>query len=132
MGVAMTFRQWSNSNLHYGRQLLHSGLEGARSGEHAFLGEGRLSPCLNRSVRIALAPAALGACLGYFGSQPGGRRRSAARAITCGVLGCIVGFGVGVAWDNRCLAASIAAGAMRNIGRVRDEHWLEGHPIDYA
>jgi hypothetical protein len=132
MGVAMTLRQWSSSNLHYGRKLLDSGLEGARSGEQAFLGGARLSPFLNRSARIALAPAALGACLGLFGSHPGGRHRTAARAFTCGVLGCVVGFGAGVAWDNRRLAASIASGAMRNIGRVRDEHWLDRHPIDYA
>jgi hypothetical protein len=52
--------------------------------------------------------------------------------ITCGALGCVVGFGAGVAWDNRRLAASIASAAMRNIGRVRDEHWLDRHPIDYA
>lgn len=128
----MTLRQWSSSNLHYGRKLLDSGLEGARSGEQAFLGGARLSPFLNRSVRIALAPAALGACLGFFGSRPGSRHRSAARVVTCGVLGCIVGFGAGVAWGNRRLAASIASGAMRNIGRVRDEHWLDRHPIDYA
>ena len=128
----MTLRQWSSSSLHYGRKLLDSGLEGARSGELAFLGGTRLSPLLNRSARSALAPAALGACLGFLGSHPGGRPGSGARAITCGFLGGIVGFGAGIAWDNRRLAASVAAGAMRNIGRVRDQHWLDRHPIDYA
>jgi hypothetical protein len=128
----MTLRQWSNSNLHYGRKLLDSGLQGARSGEQAFLGGAHLSPVLNRSARIALGPAALGACLGVIGSQSGGRRHSAARVFTCGVLGCVVGFGAGVVWDNRRLAASIAAGARKSMGRVRDEHWLDHHPIDYA
>ena len=128
----MTLRQWSSSNLHYGRKLLDSGLQGARSGEKAFLHGARLTPYLDRSVRIALAPAALGACLGLIGSHPGCRRRSAGRAFTYGVLGCVVGFGAGVAWRSRGLAASVASGAMRNIGRVRDEHWLERHPIDYA
>lgn len=128
----MTLRQWSSSNLHYGRKLLGSGLEGARSGEQAYLGGARLSPLLNRSARIALAPAALGACLGFLGSHPGRPSKSAARAFACGVLGGIVGFGAGVAWDSRRLAASIASGAKKNIGRVRDEHWLDRHPIDYA
>lgn len=128
----MTLRQWSSSNLHYGRKLLDSGLEGARSGEQAFLGGARLTPLLNRSARIALAPTALGACLGFLVSHPGKRRKSATRAFTCGVLGGIVGFGAGVAWDSRRLAASIASGAKKNIGRVRDEHWLDRHPIDYA
>jgi len=49
-----------------------------------------------------------------------------------GLLGSAIGFGAGIAWQDRRLAASVARGALRNIGRVRDEHWLEGHPIDYA
>jgi hypothetical protein len=49
-----------------------------------------------------------------------------------GLLGGAIGFGAGIAWENRRLAASAASGALRNIGRVRDEHWLERHPIDYA
>jgi hypothetical protein len=128
----MTFRQWSSSSLHYGRELLDSGLEGARSGEQAFLAGARLSPYLKRSARVAVAPAALGACLGFLGSHPGSRHKSAARAFACGVLGCMVGFGAGIAWDNRRLAASIASSARKNIGKVRDQHWLDRHPIDYA
>jgi len=26
----------------------------------------------------------------------------------------------------------VADGALRNIDKARDEHWLEKHPIDYA
>jgi hypothetical protein len=37
-----------------------------------------------------------------------------------------------IAWQSRRLTACAANGALRNIGRVRDEHWLETHPIDYA
>jgi hypothetical protein len=128
----MTFRQWSNSNLEYGRRLLDSGVQGARSGERAFLHGTRLSPYLNQSLRVALGPAALGACLGVLGSHPRARRGSAARALICATLGCVVGFGAGIAWKSRGLAASVACGAIRNIGRARDEHWLERHPIDYA
>src|SRR5512147_1735520 len=126
----MTLHQWSNSSLHYGRKLLDSGLEGARSAEHEFLHGSRLTPYLNRSVRIALGPAALGACLGFIGSHPHTRQRSAVRAMAFGVLGGVIGFGAGVAWETRRLAASVAHGAMKNMERVRDEHWLEQHPID--
>jgi len=49
-----------------------------------------------------------------------------------GLLGGAIGFGAGVVWQDRCLAASVARGALRNIGRVRDQHWLDRHPIDYA
>ncbi len=128
----MTLRQWSNSSLQYGRKLVNSGVNGARSGEQDFLAGARLTPYLNRSVRIAWGPAALGACLGLLGSRPRSRRGSGVRAFVCGVLGCVVGLGAGVAWKSRGLAASVASGAIRNIERVRDEHWLERHPIDYA
>jgi hypothetical protein len=49
-----------------------------------------------------------------------------------GLLGGAIGFGAAVVWESRCLTASIAGGALKNIGRVRDEHWLSNHPIDYA
>jgi hypothetical protein len=49
-----------------------------------------------------------------------------------GLLGGAVGLGMGIAWQSRGLTACAAKGAWRNIGRVRDEHWLETHPIDYA
>jgi hypothetical protein len=49
-----------------------------------------------------------------------------------GLLGGAVGFGAGIVWENRNLVASAARGALRNIDKVRDEHWLEKNPIDYA
>jgi len=49
-----------------------------------------------------------------------------------GFLGGAIGFGAGLLWESRLLTASVACGALRNIDRVRDEHWLERHPIDYA
>jgi hypothetical protein len=52
--------------------------------------------------------------------------------LACGVLGGVIGFGAGVVWNSRRLTAAVAKGALRNVGRVRDEHWLERHPIDYA
>jgi len=48
------------------------------------------------------------------------------------VAGGAIGFGLGIAWNCRHLTASIADGALRNVGKVRDERWLERHPIDYA
>jgi hypothetical protein len=48
------------------------------------------------------------------------------------LLGGVIGFGAAVAWESRRLSASVAGGALKNIERVRDEHWLTKHPIDYA
>jgi hypothetical protein len=37
-----------------------------------------------------------------------------------------------VVWESRLLAASVAGGALSRIDKVRDEHWFEKNPIDYA
>jgi len=128
----MDLRKWSKSNADYGRELLHSGIEGARSGREAFLKGESLTPFLSESVRSALKPAALGACIVVLGGYPGSRENSASRAFACGLLGGVIGFGAGVVWESRRLTASVTSSALRNIGRVRDEHWLTKHPIDYA
>ncbi len=128
----MGVREWSKESFNYGRKVLNSGLEGAHSGREAFL-EGRpLTPFLNESVSSAWKPAIVGACLGVLGSYPGNRHKSISRMLAFGFLGAALGFGAGVAWESRRLTASVARGALRNIGKVRDAHWLESHPIDYA
>jgi hypothetical protein len=128
----MDLYKWSKSNADYGRKLVDSGIEGARSGEEAFLDGKSLTPFLSESVRSALKPAALGACIGVLGSCPGCRQKSIAKTLVYGLLGGAIGLGAGVAWESRRLTASIAGSAFRNISRVRDEHWLAKHPIDYA
>jgi len=128
----MALRKWSKSNLDYGRKVLNSGLEGARSGREAFLKGSPLTLFLIEFARNAWEPAAIGACIGVVGSYPGSPHKSIRRAFAYGLLGGALGFGVGIAWESRHLTASVARGALRNVDRVRDEHWFEGHPIDYA
>jgi hypothetical protein len=128
----MNLRERANSDFDYGRKLLNSGLEGARSGREAFLNGKSLTPFLSESVRNALKPAAIGACIGVLVSCPGNRHRSVGRSFAWGFLGAALGLGASIVWESRRLTASVADGAFKSIGRVRDEHWLERHPIDYA
>ncbi len=79
-----------------------------------------------------MKPAALGACIGVLGSCPGYRQKSITRALAFGLLGAAIGLGSGIAWKSRRLTASATGGALRGMGKVRDEHWLRKHPIDYA
>jgi len=127
----MGLRTWSKSNLEYGRRVLSSGLEGAHAGREAFLNGRPITPVLSESVCTAWKPAVVGAVVGVLASYPG-KHRSIRKTIGYGILGAVVGFGVGVAWGSRRLTASVARGTMRNIGKVRDEHWLENNPITYA
>ena len=127
----MGFEKWSTSNIEYGKKVLNSGLEGARSGREAFLHGRPLTPFLSEFVCQAWKPALLGTCVGVLSSLAG-KNDKVARALGYGVLGGVVGFFLGVAWESRSLTESIASGAVRGIGKVRDERWLENHPIDYA
>jgi hypothetical protein len=128
----MGFGKRLQASVNYGAKVLNSGLEGARAGREAFLHEGSLTPFLEESVRHAWKPAAMGACIGVLSSYSGNGRKSIPKAFAYGFLGGAIGFGAGVAWGSRRLVASVAVGARKNMGRVRDEHWLEEHPIDYA
>ena len=128
----MDFGRWSNSRAEYGARLLHSGLQGARSGRDQFLNGRPLTPFLSEAVRHALKPAALGACIGLLGSYSSNRRTSVCKAIAYGVVGGAIGFCTGVAWESRHLATSVSSSALKQMSTVCDEHWLELHPIDYA
>ncbi|MGC2477964.1 MAG: hypothetical protein WA485_26735 [Candidatus Sulfotelmatobacter sp.] len=128
----MNFMEWSKSNVDYGRKLVDSAVEGARTGEGKFLKEESLISFLGESARQALAPAAIGACLGALGGYLATGRRSRARALVCAVLGGAVAFGAGVIWESRQFTASVASGSWKSIGKTRDERWLEKNPIDYA
>ncbi len=128
----MDLYTWSKSNADYGRRLLDSGIEGVRSGQEAFFNGRSLTPYLSESVRGALKPAALGACIGVLGGCSRSRQKSITRALAFGLFGAAIGLGAGLAWESRRLGVSVAGSALRNMGRVRDEHWLTKHPIDYA
>ena len=128
----MNLREWSKSTANYSRELLHCGRQGAARGSESFLRGTPVGSFLHYSARVALKPAALGVCIGVLGGYPGRRHHSARRAFAYAFAGGALGFGAGVLWQTRRLAASAASGAMKSISRARDDHWLESNPIDYA
>jgi hypothetical protein len=128
----MVTSNWSRSEFEYGRRVLNSGVEGARSGREAFLNGRSLTPFLSEAALNALKPAGVGACVGLLSGYRGNGHVSMGRILGFGFLGSLIGFASGLAWESRDLTASIAGNAMKNIDKVRDEHWLQKHPIDYA
>jgi hypothetical protein len=128
----MNLTEWSRSSIDYGRKLVSSGLEGAKTGEEEYLDGDELSPYLGDSARHAIAPGVIGICIGALTGYYANRRRSAWRAFGFGLLGGLLGFGASLAWESRGLGRCIVSDALKSINKVRDEHWLEKHPIDYA
>ncbi len=128
----MSLGKWVKSNVDYGRRLVDSGIEGARSGQEEFFDGKPVTPFLEEAVKGALVPAAIGATLGLVISYPLCRQKSKSAIFAFGLLGCAIGLGAGLAWESRELSASVAGNAMKKMGRVRDDQWLSKHPIDYA
>jgi hypothetical protein len=122
----------TSSSVDYGRKLVSGGLNGARSGSGEFLKGKPIASVVTTSARSAICPAVLGTCLGILSGVFAGEKKSAGRAVLFGLGGCALGFSAGVAWKNRQLAASVAQGAAKNIGQVRQEHWMEKNSIAYA
>lgn len=121
------------SSLTYGRDLFQSGWEGARSTGEASLAGASLGSVLLRSARTSWAPAAVGAALGALTVSLGRKRRLASPVVVIsGVVGAVIGLATGMGWGTRHIARDIARGAGRNMGEIRDAHWLARNPINYG
>jgi len=120
------------SQLRYGRELVRSGVSGLSSGRDAHLNGRSLSDVLGESARASLGLATLGACAGLLRYYLPGRRGRLAKTLACGLLGGAFGFLAGFGWKTRELAESMTRSAAKQMGTVRDQHWLAEHPIDYA
>jgi hypothetical protein len=127
----MSVQTWLKSNANYSRKLVHSAAEGAHLGEEAFLHGERLGPFLRVVAHDAVRPAAVGALVGFVSSLVEGRRHPV-RTLAFGLMGGAIGFGASLAWKSRPLTISIVNGARKELEKVRDQHWFEQNPIDYA
>jgi hypothetical protein len=129
----MTAGAWLKSSIDYGRELIDSGVAGARSRQETiFAGEPVVS-LLTRSAAQAWKPLTVGACLGLLGAYArNGRKPNSAEVLASTLLGATIGLGTGIAWETRYLTGDIARGAMKNMDAVRDAHWLSRNPITYA
>jgi hypothetical protein len=128
----MRLRDWFRSDCHYRLKLLNAGLSGARTGSEKFFQGKRLIPLFAESSRSVLVFAAGGACIGSVAGYLGNRQKSATSVFVFGIVGCAIGFGLGVASRHRGLGASVVSGALNGISQAQDERWLEENPIDYA
>jgi len=118
--------------LRYGRSLASSGAAGMRSGRDAYLDGKPLGSVLSQKARASLGLAAVGACAGLLQCLVSGRRRRIPASLALGAAGSVIGFFAGFTWKTRDLTSSMVHGAAKSMGTVRDERWLERHPIDYA
>lgn len=129
----MKIGRWLKSGVEYGRDLAGSGLQGARSARDTILEGEPVSAVLTRSMRESWAPtvigAGAGAAVGYLLDR---RKPSAGKIAACSIIGAVLGFGTGLAWETRDLSSGMARGARKKINETRDSHWLAKNPIDFG
>src|SRR5450759_2311613 len=126
-GITMNnLGDWVKNTLKDTRELIGSGLQGARSAVPYG------GPALARAARNSWTAAAIGACIGVAGGIATDDRKPARGAIVGGFLGAAVGLSLGMAWNARAVISAIAESAMKNVAGLRDSQWLAKHPIDYA
>ena len=128
----MRHEPWLKSELEYGRDLIHSAVQGARSAREHALATEPVGTMLARSARASLPWVAIGASVGLLSVYSARKHESIRNQVLFGILGAVIGFGTNVALSTRPLTGEIVHGAVRNINTVRDAHWLAKHPIDYA
>ena len=122
----------ATSPLRYGRKLFHAGITGICTGQDFARREESLSSLAAEAARGSLAPAAVGACVGLLRSCLSSRRNRLPKVLALGLAGSALGFSVGFAWRTRKITVSVVNSAALELSKVRDEHWLELNPIDYA
>lgn len=126
----MTYKS-TTKTLGYGRKLINAGISGVRAGRQNLDPE-VASKLVTISAEESLKMAFLGACLGIVPALTLRRRSRLVDSFMFGALGGVVGFCAAFSWKTRTLTSSLAHGAIHEVQRVKDEHWLEVNPIDYA
>lgn len=128
----MKLGAWLENNYKNTRELVESGYEGAKTAHKRVLHDEPVSTSLVRGARSSWKAAAIGACLGTVGAFISGERKSARKVFLGGLAGGCIGFGSSMAWGSREVIGAMASEVRKNVGTVRDAHWLERNPIDYA
>ncbi len=127
----MCLQKRSESNVRNEEKIASAAPE-SQSGQQELSNEGALREFLSDSIRNAVAPAAIGVCVGLLSSGPRKSRNPIPRAFVFGVLGGVIGLGAGVAWESRSLVANAARRTSEEFTRMRDERWMKRNFIAYA
>ena len=123
----MSHSSFITDSFDYGRDLLYAGIEGVRAGERLTLHSPEAH--IAKSARRSLMAAAVGGTVALILCKvTKKRRRVVGTMIACGTAAFCADF-IG---RTRNVSSKIIACTEKEIGKVRDQHWLESHPIDYA
>ena len=116
------------AELDYLRQLAGAGWNGINAARQDFEGPVFEIP----KAGNLWTPAAVCAGIGLMSGKLLAKRQDRSTAAERGLLGGLVGSTAMLAWSSRRFARHATRKAIRSVNAVRDRHWLEANPIDYA
>ena len=128
----MSISERIKTNLAYGKELVESGLQGAKEGRKSVQASARQRAIVRVAAQQAWQAATLGAVAGALFGVLTDDRKPVRGVIARSLLGAVLGFGGSFIWKTRPLTSAMAHGAGKRIGRARDKHWLTGHPVNYG
>ncbi len=128
----MKLGAWLEDNYKNTLELVESGYEGAKAARNRVLHDEPITSAVARGARNSWKAAAIGACVGTVGAFFSGEKKSARRVLLGGLAGGCIGLGGSMVWGSRGVVGAMASEARRKVSNVRDAHWLQRHPIDYA
>lgn len=120
------------SEFSYFRRLLSAGLDAATPFQGDAPDQSPARPEWGDAARRAWVPALIGTAVGMSAVCIAFRGKSRRDTLVGALVGGAVGFGGGVAWSSRDATTTLVKHAAKNIGVVRNDHWLEKHPICYG
>jgi hypothetical protein len=128
----MKLQTWLNSEVGYGAELIRSAIVGGRSARDKALAPKSASLVLAHFARTSLPWAVIGASMSILALYSRSKCRSLRSAVGFGLTGAVIGFSANMALRTWPITAKTLHGALRNLNTVRDAHWLEKNPINYA
>ena len=128
----MSISETVKENLAYSKELVESGIEGAREGHKTVLEAEATTDLVTQAAQEAWQAGTIGVMVGAILGALADDRRPVRGVITGVLLGAVLGYGASFAWKTRPLTSAMARGAGRRIGEARDKHWLAKNPIPYC
>ena len=128
----MSISEKIKTNLAYGKELVESGLQGAKEARKTVQESEAQHEIVTVAAQESWQAATIGAVAGALFGVLTDDSKPIRGVIAGSLLGAVVGFGGSFVWKTRPLTSAMAHGAGKRIGRARDKHWLTGHPVNYG
>lgn len=128
----MSIAETAKENLAYSRELVESGIQGAKEAGRAALAADENSDLVTAASRDAWQAGTIGTFVGAVCGALADDRKPLRGVIAGALLGALLGYGGSFAWKTRPLTSAMARGAGKRVGALKDKHWLSKNPVPYG